>query len=392
MMKQLYPLALIMLLGLALAAGCATMPQKHTEPAAPPAGAVLAPPLSQPLDQAGLQKRLDAAQVVLVGERHSHPGHHDIQLRVLKLMAAQGPVVVGIEWLDHSAQPACDRLSAGKISVEQFAQEADWKNRWGFDLKLYAPILEEVRLKGHRLVALNAPTKVVRQVARGGLKSLTPEQRAKLAPALDLDDPAYRAQIARQFAVHGVSDKKAQANFFAAQVARDDTMASNLARALEPWPDSGKRGLVLAGGGHLSHGLGLPPRIARRLPGVKLLTVMPVSAHAAQAMAHLKGARPADLLIVSTPAPPRGPRLGIIIKVEDSGLRIRRVLPDTPAQRAGLKAGDLLISVDQKPLKSPKGIHDAIKSAPYEPHTYHLRRGEREFDIQVTIDPPGEKK
>lgn len=384
------PFIAVIFLGFILAAGCASLGTAPQQPLAP--GTVLAPPRVEPLSQEDIKKRINAAQVVLVGERHIHPGHHAIQLRILRLMAASGPLTVGVEWLDQSAQPACDLLSAGKISVEEFAKKADWESKWGFPLKLYAPILEEVRKKGLRLLALNAPLEVVRQVSRKGLKSLTPKQRALLAPALDLDDPAYRAQIARQFRGHGISDKKAQANFFAAQVARDDTMAYNLARALEPWPDSGKRGLVLAGGGHLTSGLGLPPRIARRLPGVKMLTVMPLSPRAAAAMAALDTDRPADLLVVSTPAPPRRPRLGIIIKVESPGLRIKRVLQNTPAQKAGLKAGDLLLSVDRKPLASPKGIHDAIKSAPFQAHTYRLRRGERELEIKVTITPSAKNK
>ena len=56
------------------------------------------------------------------------------------------------------------------------------------------------------------------------------------------------------------------------------------------------------------------------------------------------------------------------------------------------KAGDLLLSVDGKPLSSPKGIHDAIKSAPFKPHTYRLRRGGRELEFKVTITTPGKDK
>lgn len=383
----MYPrLAFVLLCGLALSAGCAGLtPAPAPEPAP---GAMLVPPGDRSLSEAELERRLAQAQVLLVGERHDHPGHHDIQLRLLRLMAKGGPLVVGVEWLDHTTQPLCDQLSAGRLSVAEFAKRVNWKRQWGFPLKLYAPLLEEVRRGGLRLVALNAPRAVVRQVAQQGLKSLSPEQREMLAPALDLDDPAYRALVARQFAAHGVSDKKSQENFFAAQVARDDTMAHHLARALEPWPDSGQRGLVLAGGGHLAHGLGLPPRIARRLPGVKMLTVMPVSGRAAASLAGREQGWPAEMVVVSAPPLPRPPRLGVLIKVEPPGLRITRVLLDTPAQRAGLRAGDLLLAVDGRPLGSPKGIHDAIKAAPFAPHRYRLRRGEQELEMVIRLERP----
>ena len=96
--------------------------------------------------------------MVLVGERHDHPGHHAIQLQVLKAMAAQGPLVVGVEWLEQEAQPACEALSAGKISLEEFRAQVQWDKKWGYPWKMAAPIFAEVkRSQGLTLVALNAP-------------------------------------------------------------------------------------------------------------------------------------------------------------------------------------------------------------------------------------------
>ncbi|MBV1750275.1 MAG: ChaN family lipoprotein [Desulfarculus sp.] len=372
---------------LALAVGCAGMNQ--TPPRALAPGDYLAPPDPRPLSQEELTRRLTQARVVLVGERHDHPGHHAVQLRVLKLMAAQGPLVVGVEWLQQDAQTACDALSAGKITLEEFHAQVKWDQSWGFPWKMVAPIFAEVRAKGLILVALNAPQGVVRQVAAGGLKSLTPEQRASIAPSLNLDDPAYREKVARQFAFHGVKDPQAQENFFAAQVVRDETMAHNLSLRLDPWPDGGKRGLVLAGAGHLAGDMGLPPRIARRLPGAAPLIILPVSAQGAQAMVMAAKNAPANLLAVSTPAPPPHPRLGLLLGVENGGLVVKRIIPGSPAQKAGVLPGDLLLAVDEKPLTSPKGIHDAIKAAPFAPHTYLLERDGRRLNLTIALPKPG---
>ncbi|MCB2226402.1 MAG: ChaN family lipoprotein [Desulfarculaceae bacterium] len=378
---------LLALAGLGLATGCAGVGPTPEAPAAPAykPGDFLAPPAPKPLSQARLNERLDQARVVLVGERHDHPGHHQIQLDMLKRLGAQGPLVLGVEWLEQSAQPACDRLSAGKITVDQFRQEVDWDNAWSQPWKMFAPIFAEVRAKGHVLVALNAPLEIVRSVAKHGLKSLSPEQRAAIAPSLDLDDPDYRAKVARQFAFHGVKNPTAQENFFAAQVVRDETMANNLAKRLYPWPDGGKRGLVLAGAGHLSAGLGLPPRIARRLPGVKLIGVLPVSPMAASAMVSAPGTPAADILAVSTPGPRPRPRLGVFLKVKPEGLEVVGVFPESPAAKAGVKKGDLLLAVDGKKLTTPKGIHDAIKAAPHQPHRYLLRRQGQDMEISITL-------
>jgi hypothetical protein len=282
-------------------------------------------------------------------------------------------------------------LSEGGIGVAEFARLVDWDNTWGYPLELYAPILEYVAERRLRLVALNAPLEAVRAIGRGGLASLTPVQRAALAPALDLDDPAYRARLAEQFRIHGQQHGLAvEENFFTAQVARDETMAERLARALSPWPDGGGRAVVLAGGGHLSYGEGLPPRIARRLPGARLLTALAVPAAAAAA---LEGAGPegwpADLLVVSGPAPPRPPRLGVVLKPQEGGLLIERVLPASAAEKAGWRAGDLLVSLDGVPLTRVKQIHDLLRDAPLAEHAYGLLRQGREIGTTFTLKESG---
>lgn len=373
------------ILALSLAAGCAGMPSPPE--AGLPLGAVLAPPRAQPLDPAAVAAGLAQARVVIVGETHDHPGHHAVQLDILaKMHADPQPLVVGVEWLEATAQPACDELAAGRIDVAEFARRVDWERAWGYPLELYAPILEYVRANRLPLVALNAPLASVRQIARQGLASLSLEQRAQLAPALDLDDPAYREMIAGQFAVHAISGGQTD-NFFAAQVARDDTMAHRLAGALEPWPDSGRRAVVFAGSGHLAHGLGLPPRIQRRLPGVAMLTVLPVEANRAAAMAGQDPGRPAaHWLVVTAPAPPRPPRLGVLLKTQADGLLVERVLPLSPAQAAGIQPGDLLVELDGRPLKQPKDIHDAIKGDPLGVHRYGLKRAGQAIWLEIKLD------
>ncbi len=378
----------LLALALAAAAGCATMAEPPAVPPAPAPGTLL-DGAGRPLAPGRLESLLAGADVVLVGETHDHPGHHQVQLKILRRLADSGrPLVVGIEWLDHGVQAACDALSAGKITVAEFARRVDWRERWGYPLALYAPILEEVRDRRLKLVALNAPLAAVRQVARGGLGSLTPEQRAQLAPAMDLHDPAYRALLTRQFAVHGVRGKRAAANFLAAQVARDETMAHYLARALTPWPDGKARGLVLAGSGHLAHGLGLAPRIKRRLPGAVVVTVLPVSRDRLAAGGPGPGPKaPAEVLWVTEPAPPRPPRLGVMLKASPRGLLVVGVMPGMPAHKAGVKRDDVLLEVDGKAVRKVKDIHDAIKAAPFKPHRYLLRRGGGTLEIEIDLSP-----
>lgn len=380
--------ALAAILGLALLfSGCALV--RPAPPAEPPVGTIIDARDGRVVSRDELARRLNQARVVVVGESHTHPGHHQVQLDVLKMMERDpAPLVVVVEWLPHPVQPACDEFSAGKLSLDQFARQVDWPKRWGYPLKLYAAILTRVQQKGHRLVAANAPLAVIRKLAHQGLRDLTPPERRQLAPSLDLAPGPYRRRLLAAAAAHGITDRSRQEDFVIAQIARDETMAHHLAAALLPWPDNPRRALLLTGGGHLDRGQGVVPRIARRLPGVDMVTVMPLS-RGSQRLVPGPGQGPvaADYLVVTAPAP-RPPRLGIIIKPQAGGIRIVRVLPGSRAQAAGMRAGDLMVAIDGQKIATPRDIFTIIIKAPYQPHRYRLQRDGRPVDITITIPRP----
>ena len=66
--------------------------------------------------------------------------------------------------------------------------------------------------------------------------------------------------------------------------------------------------------------------------------------------------------------------LGIEITQEDSYIKVISPIDDTPAMRAGILAGDMIIKVDEKDLKDVP-INDAVK----------LMRGEPGTSVEVTI-------
>ena len=66
--------------------------------------------------------------------------------------------------------------------------------------------------------------------------------------------------------------------------------------------------------------------------------------------------------------------LGIEVGMEDGFVKIIAPIDDTPAQRAGLQAGDMIIRIDEKPVKG-LGLSEAVK----------LMRGKPGTKIQLTI-------
>ncbi len=66
--------------------------------------------------------------------------------------------------------------------------------------------------------------------------------------------------------------------------------------------------------------------------------------------------------------------LGIQVTMEDGFVKVISPIDDTPAQRAGIQSGDLIIKLDEKPVKGMT-LNDAVK----------IMRGEVGSDIVLTI-------
>lgn len=73
--------------------------------------------------------------------------------------------------------------------------------------------------------------------------------------------------------------------------------------------------------------------------------------------------------------------LGIVVGMEDGFVKVVSPIDDTPAQRAGVKAGDLIIRLDDKPVKG-MGLDEAVK----------LMRGKPGTKITLTIVRKNEDK
>ncbi len=70
--------------------------------------------------------------------------------------------------------------------------------------------------------------------------------------------------------------------------------------------------------------------------------------------------------------------LGIVVGMEDGFVKVISPIDDTPAERAGVKSGDLIIRLDDKPVKG-MGLDDAVK----------LMRGKPGSEIELTIAREG---
>jgi uncharacterized iron-regulated protein len=214
---------------------------------------------------------LIAADVVYLGERHDSVADHAAQLAIIEALHAENPdVAIALEMFQRPFQPVLDQYLAGEITETELVEQTEYEQRWGFPWELYAPIVRFAKTHQIPLIALNAPTEVVRQVSRQGLSSLAlsglePETLAHIPPTADIDtsNSDYRAFVLQALGAHSSHGNFDPDHFFAAQLVWDETMAERIAQFRQAHPET--QVIVLAGQGHVIFGYGIPDRVVRRL-------------------------------------------------------------------------------------------------------------------------------
>ena len=203
---------------------------------------------------------LTDARVVYVGESHTNPHHHAIQLEIIKGLAqTNAHLTIGMEMFDHTYQPVLDQWTAGELDQTTFIEKTHWYANWRFDFDLYRDILEYAKEKGLRIIALNVPFYIPSRIRVGGLASLSEADRMHLPNIIDTTNADHRAYLEEIFNLHAFSGKDMFDFFYEAQCTWEDSMAEAVAENL----GSGKM-VVLAGNGHIIRKFGIPDRAFAR--------------------------------------------------------------------------------------------------------------------------------
>ena len=215
---------------------------------------------------------LGSKAVIFIGEIHNNPEHHLIQVQILQaLMARHAPVAVAMEFFQRSQQQALDSYMRGNATEELFLKDVEWDKGWTFDYHFYRPLILMIREKEGEILAINAPNKIVKKVARSGLSSLEPEERLQLAKEIDLGNKGHRTYLKEVYKEHTHPDLKRFDYFYQAQCVWEDTMAESIAEYLK---EHQKKMIVFSGNGHLIKKFGIPERTHRRIP-VTMATILP---------------------------------------------------------------------------------------------------------------------
>ena len=151
--------------------------------------------------------------------------------------------------------------------------------------------------------------------------------------------------------------------------------------------------VVLSGGFHVQYGFGIPKRAFRRVPHAYSI-VQPTVTHIPT---ELKD-REMEVEKVSIPLyaadyawkveykVPDNVKLGVKLAQTNEGVAIMAVMPETNAERAGIKKGDLLLQMDGEKLSSVEDVLELIQSKSFNDRsTFQIHRDGRELSMEVVF-------
>ncbi len=346
-----------------------------------------------------MMRDLRRARVVYLGENHDNKAQHDGQLAVIKgLQERVASVAIGMEMFQRPYQAVLDAWSSGQLDAKQFINQAEWYDRWSMDYSYYEPILEHARQGGKKLLALNASEELVRAVATKGVAGLTPEQRAELPP-LKLDKPEQRHFIEHMYESQGTHHHQTNFDhFWEAQRVWDETMAQSVADYLSG-PGAAQVVAVIAGNGHIEYGLGIPDDLRRRSGVPQRIVSFQEADHVTWGpgpgppVAMSDYGRPlADYVWLTTASEERErPRLGVLVGKQPEGqpgVKIEEVVEGSPAARAGLKAGDAVLALDNDPVNSLGDVRYVLSHRKMGDRVrLEVLRGGKRESLELTLSP-----
>ena len=354
--------------------------------------------------------------VVLLGESHTSPDHHVWQMQTVAALHDRTDksvlgerMVLGFESFPRRLQGVLDDWVAGKLSAEAFLNAVEWSRVWGYDSALYMPLFQFARLNRIPMVALNVERSLVSRVGREGWAAVPQDAREGLtdpAPASEgyLRELAAVAAMKRTMPPGGGDSQSAPPEpddaaiaevmkqpdfkrFVEAQQTWDRAFAQGIVDARRKYPNAAI--VAVLGSGHVAFGYGAPHQL-KDLGMKDAVSLIPVPVDSACTHVGKSFANAMFTLPVGGDEGPtvERPRLGVELVQGEGAPRINRVVGNSVAEAAGLKAGDHVVRAAGVEMRSPDDLVDVVgRQAPGTWLPLGVRRDGQEIEIVAKFPP-----
>ncbi len=295
---------------------------------------------------------LAAKRLVFIGENHERFEHHLVQLAIISRLHERNPALaIGMEFFQVPFQRYLDEYVAGRLDDQRLLETTEYFDRWGFDFRLYQPILRFAQEHRIPVVALNVSKELVEKVSKNGVNGLAPDDRAQLPGGIVPADARYRERLRAIFELHPGDELTDFDRFVEVQLLWDESMAETTAQYLGTHPERSL--VVLAGNGHLAFRSGVPDRVQRRVR-----TDSAVVLNGSES-----GIEPgiADYVVLPEKRVlPASGRMEVRLDSAADRVRIKSVDAGSPAAVAGIKPGDTLVAVQGRPIRALSDVRIAL--------------------------------
>jgi uncharacterized iron-regulated protein len=214
------------------------------------------------VSEAELIARVQAADIVLVGETHDNPDHHRLEASLLQAFATahHAPAVV-FEMLKREQQPAIDAsLAAHPGDADALARAVAWESLGWPAWWMYRPVFEASLASHGPILGAGLDRNAAMGIAHGGVAALDPALVQTFGLAAPLHAEVQATMRREMSEAHcGLLPDGMLDSMVLVQRARDALLAERLHEGVE-----GSRGaLLIAGAGHVRRDQGVPAQLTR---------------------------------------------------------------------------------------------------------------------------------
>jgi len=219
------------------------------------------------MDEAALSARINASNVLLLGETHDNSQHHDLQQRLLKARIESGerPALM-MEQLNAENQPELDTALAGSnrdevvSSVNGLIKFTDWQS--------YSPLLAIAIDNKLPVIAANIPSQRLQPVIWRGYDAYDAKELKRLAVEEVWSEGRQKYLLNHMGGAHcGQIRDDLRAGLTRGQRLRDAFMTDSAVANI------GNGVVAIVGRDHARRDIGLPLYFAARAPSAIILSI-----------------------------------------------------------------------------------------------------------------------
>ncbi|MBO1924755.1 ChaN family lipoprotein [Thiomicrorhabdus sp. 6S3-12] len=222
-----------------------------------------------------LAQAVQKSDVVFIGEFHGNHASHLLEMQLqTALYTLRSQQVLSMEMFNRDQQTILNRYLDNEVGEKYLINEAPaWPNYVGS----YRPMIEFAKQHFIPVIAANAAADIVRCIGEHGqtyVNLLHKEEREWVAQKAFMDNADYRQKFYDFMDSMRPMPQARKAQSYSAQLARDNTMAESILKALQDFPQY--QVIHLNGSFHSEAFLGTVALLKQRRPELKITVITPL--------------------------------------------------------------------------------------------------------------------